>query len=1295
MPSRVAGASRPARHSALDSPGDAGISCATVKARGVIHRASAWKAFAPLALALLASGCPDPDPVPADGSESGTGTTGTTTVPGDETPTTLDTTVGTTLDTTATATVTVGDTDTDTVGDTDTDTGEPPPLPGNTIVCDTNIAPAPAGQVCEVSPGGTMMLLQGRVLAGFDVYENGSVLVDTNNPNGRITCVGCDCATLPEAQGATLVACADGVISPGLINPHDHITFTLSQPVPHGMERYDHRHEWRLGLNGHTELNTFPGSNNSRAGTLYGEVRMLLGGATSISGSVGGTDTSGLLRNLDRANVTEGLVGVDVNYRTFPLGDSGGQMYTSGCGYPSIDGTFNLNDDVYMPHIAEGINAAARNEFACLSGAPGGQDLIEANTSVIHGIGMYAVDIDTMGQEGALLVWSPRSNIDLYGVTAEITTYKNLGVRIALGTDWTASGSMNVLRELQCADAYNQAHLDGAFSDLELWLMSTYWAAVSQGADDQIGLIRAGHIADLAIFDGASLAAGDTAYRAIIDASPQDVALVLRGGQPLHGDAAVVSALVDGPELAGCETLDVCGVDKRMCAQLDTGLTTAQIAAAVHPASYPFLFCGEPDDEPSCDPLRPNEFPNRGGPNDEDGDGVANAQDNCPSVFNPIRPLDQGVQADADGDGIGDACDLCPLSPGQGCNVPNVFDQDGDGADDPADNCISEPNADQADADGDGIGDVCDACPLVPNPGGGACPASIYEIKDGTIAPGEAVLVEDVVVTGVGASGFFVQVHPDDLDYQGVEYSGLFVYRGNASKPAVGDRVDVPGTVADFFGQIQLDSDTAPAPVVLSSGNPLPEPEVATPFEIVQGGALQAELEGVLVRSFALTVTNPSPPGGPGDANNVCEFEVTGGLRVNDFFYCVSPYPTLGQTYSSIVGITRWANGYTKLEPRDLADYPASLVSFGAGQSYLLEGSSAVPIPELTVQLSSPVLADTPVALLYANPGIVSGPANVVVPVGASAVPVTLNGVSVGTAEVTAELDGVQQFATIRVYSDAEPRVPTLVPSGLVMPFEAMANLTVQLSLPAPAGGQGVDLSLAPGLCATAPAGVLVPALALSAPVTVTSLDCAGDEVLTASIGGAQSDATISVVDAPVFPTLVLAEVYYNHTGTDDQFEWVKIYNGTGGPVNLAGYSIGYGGTDYTYGALGLAGVIANGECFVVGGPNGNAVSGFPAGPMFDQAVDFNPDIQNSGAVADGVALFNVPPGAITAVTVPIDTVIYGGNNTNNLLGPNGLPSPVHVGDSGAENSIRRQHGGGWAVEPDPAPLACTPFPGA
>jgi hypothetical protein len=42
---------------------------------------------------------------------------------------------------------------------------------------------------------------------------------------------------------------------------------------------------------------------------------------------------------------------------------------------------------------------------------------------------------------------------------------------------------------------------------------------------------------------------------------------------------------------------------------------------------------------------------------DSDGDGIPNSSDNCPSVFNPIRPLDIGVQPDSNDNGIGDDCE--------------------------------------------------------------------------------------------------------------------------------------------------------------------------------------------------------------------------------------------------------------------------------------------------------------------------------------------------------------------------------------------------------------------------------------------------------------------------------------------------------------------------------------------------------------------------------------------------------------------------------------------------------------
>jgi len=87
---------------------------------------------------------------------------------------------------------------------------------------------------------------------------------------------------------------------------------------------------------------------------------------------------------------------------------------------------------------------------------------------------------------------------------------------------------------------------------------------------------------------------------------------------------------------------------------------------------------------------------------DLDGDGVPNADDNCPFTAN-------AGQEDTDYDAKGDACDNCPgkLNPWQ-------IDTDGDGVGDECDNCVTVSNPNQTDTDSDTWGDACDCGPENP-----------------------------------------------------------------------------------------------------------------------------------------------------------------------------------------------------------------------------------------------------------------------------------------------------------------------------------------------------------------------------------------------------------------------------------------------------------------------------------------------------------------------------------------------------------------------------------------------------
>ena len=480
------------------------------------------------------------------------------------------------------------------------------------------------------------------------VYRGGQVAFDAE---GVITCVGCGCEA--GAAGRTRVICPRGVITPGLINTHDHITFAQNSPHIDTGERYEQRNDWRSGRRGHSKILSAASANADEI--RWGELRFLMGGTTATVGAGG---EPAFLRNLDSAALEEGLNQAAVDADSFPLGDANGTQLDSGCGYPSITQASSIASvDSYEAHIAEGIDREARNEFLCTSGTTnGGQDLLLPQTAVVQGVGLLPGDYATMAAAGAALVWSPRSNISLYGNTASVTVAARLGVPIALGTDWIVTGSMNLLRELKCADGLNATYYDHFFTDEGLWRMVTVNAAAVAAVDDVVGVLAPGRVADIAIFDGSL----HDSFRAAIDAAPADVALVMRGGRAIYGDAALVGSLA-----SGCDALTVCGNSKQLCATSEIGKSYQALAAAVG-SIYPAFFCETPANEPTCTPARSVSvagstiYSGIPSPSDADGDGIADAADNCPRVFNPVRPLDLG-QPDSDGDGQGDACDPCPL----------------------------------------------------------------------------------------------------------------------------------------------------------------------------------------------------------------------------------------------------------------------------------------------------------------------------------------------------------------------------------------------------------------------------------------------------------------------------------------------------------------------------------------------------------------------------------------------------------------------------------------------------------
>ncbi|HEY8077373.1 MAG TPA: hypothetical protein VIF62_24775, partial [Labilithrix sp.] len=351
-------------------------------------------------------------------------------------------------------------------GNPDTSVTTPPPSSGDDGGSNTN--PPPGGDdggmdgsvnnrnACVVTSKGTAgFLFKGRLLLPESAID-GELLIDGT---GMILCADTSCTATPDAwstdattyqaslTAATKVTCTNAVISPGLINPHDHISFADVPPKANS-ERYEHRHDWRKGIEGHTKISTTPatGSNGANS-TRVAELRFVMSGVTA-GATAGGQD--GLMRNVDSSPAQlEGARVKIVDSSTFPLNDS-----TVPTGWPNITcanySTASARDtattvtkyDGYLPHIAEGINPVANLEFQCQSDSAGDPThfLLAKQTAVIHGVGLTASDIAKFQGTQTALIWSPRSNVTLYGNTAQVVAYDNLGVQIALGTDWLPSG---------------------------------------------------------------------------------------------------------------------------------------------------------------------------------------------------------------------------------------------------------------------------------------------------------------------------------------------------------------------------------------------------------------------------------------------------------------------------------------------------------------------------------------------------------------------------------------------------------------------------------------------------------------------------------------------------------------------------------------------------------------------------------------------------------------------------------------------------------------------------------------
>jgi cytosine/adenosine deaminase-related metal-dependent hydrolase len=281
---------------------------------------------------------------------------------------------------------------------------------------------------------------------------------------------------------------------PGLINAHDHLGLDLLPPL--GTPPYPNSEEWGKHIY-HPESSPLKEiwqlSTSERL--LWGAYRNLLSGVTTV-------------QHHDRGHWRLSRLPIRVPaYRW---------LHRPGSALKGQWGWNAKNAPLFI-HCGEGTDLSSYQEVTQLQA----EGLLTNQTVLIHAIALKSADIALVQKAQSGVILCPHSNQFLYGQLPPIETLRKADILMALGTDSTASGSVDLMAELR--------GLRGLLSDGALLAMVTRNAAQLLGVPS-LGVLKANHPADFVLLDRPE---ATSQAEALLTAQPADIRLVVLAGRPV------------------------------------------------------------------------------------------------------------------------------------------------------------------------------------------------------------------------------------------------------------------------------------------------------------------------------------------------------------------------------------------------------------------------------------------------------------------------------------------------------------------------------------------------------------------------------------------------------------------------------------------------------------------------------------------------------------------------------------------------------------------------------------------
>jgi len=182
----------------------------------------------------------------------------------------------------------------------------------------------------------------------------------------------------------------------------------------------------------------------------------------------------------------------------------------------------------FITHLCEGFEWEAMHGVQVLENFGS----LDRHCLLVHCLALSDKEIKKLAKLRASISWCARSNMLMFNVTAKIRKLIKAGVNVTIGTDSSATGSVNMLAELKFGRELYRKMYGEDLPAAKIFEMVTYNAAKAFWMENRIGTLDAGKLGDVLVLKTGH----DNPYENLVNASMKDIELLVLAGTPIYGE---------------------------------------------------------------------------------------------------------------------------------------------------------------------------------------------------------------------------------------------------------------------------------------------------------------------------------------------------------------------------------------------------------------------------------------------------------------------------------------------------------------------------------------------------------------------------------------------------------------------------------------------------------------------------------------------------------------------------------------------------------------------------------------